>query len=310
MNKQGFEFSFSWIFAMIIGVAILALAIYGVTRFIANEQTLQDAKTVKEIGVLLNPLETGFESFKTTTVTFPVETRIYNKCSLKGFFGQQLIQISQKSFGEWTKTDLDVSFPNKYIYSEVPIEEKKFILFSKPFKLPFKVADLIYMIPKNKYYCFKNAPENIQEEVENLNIENVRAENCSLSRGKKVCFGGGGECDILVSYDKGKGLVKKKEQIMSFEQDSLMYAAIFSNELEYECQLKRLMKRVGSLTDLYKSKETFISRAGCQSDFGNDLTALKNMATALKSSGDLGAFSLIVEKIEDKNSNNWECRLW
>jgi len=201
MKRQGLEFSFSWIFAMIIGIAILALAIYGVSRFIVNEQAIQDAKTGKEIGILINPLETGFESFKTTTMTFPVETRIYNKCSLNGFFGKQLIQISQKSLGEWTKTDLDVAFPNKYIYAEVPIEEKKFVLFSKPFNWPFKVADLIYMIPEDKYYCFEDAPEHIKEEVENLNIKNVRAENCSSSRGDKVCFRGGGGCDILVSYE-------------------------------------------------------------------------------------------------------------
>ena len=43
-----------------------------------NEQTISDAKTAKEIGVLLNPLATGFELSKATQISFKPSTRIYN----------------------------------------------------------------------------------------------------------------------------------------------------------------------------------------------------------------------------------------
>ena len=308
-NKKGFEMSFTWMFAIIVGAFILFLAIYGVSKFIGNEQTLQDAKTGKDIGVLLNPLETGFESFKATTMDFPVETRIYNKCSLNGFFGRQLLQVSQKNFGEWTKTDIDVGFSNKYIYSEVPLEGKKMVLFSKPFEFPFKVADLIYMVPANKYYCFANAPEEIADEIESLNQKNIRSENCSLMENPvKVCFSSLSDCDVLVDYDAGG--VRKGGEVMRFAGDALMYAAIFSQSQEYECQLKRLMKRISSLCDLYKNKAIFVETAGCNSGLDGDLTSFKNMASNLDSSSDLLSLSLFSEDIHQKNANNWNCKLW
>ena len=109
--------SFSWLFGIIIGAAILFLAIYAVTTMIGNEEELQGAKTSKEIGILLSPLETGFESSKSSSFTMPVETRIYNSCNDFGTFGRQLISVSQKNLGKWTETDLEVGFSNKYIFS-------------------------------------------------------------------------------------------------------------------------------------------------------------------------------------------------
>lgn len=311
MKRKGFEMSFTWLFALIVGAVILFLAIYGVSKFIRSEQTLQDAKTGKDIGVLLNPLETGFESFKATTMTFPVETRVYNKCSLNGFFGRQILQVSQKNFGEWTKTDIDVGFSNKYIYSEVPLEGKEMTLFSKPFEFPFKVADLIYMFPSDEYYCFASVPEEIAEEIESLSQKNLKSENCSsLENPVKVCFSSLSDCDVIVNYDGGRGSVRKEGEVMHFEGDALMYAAIFSQEQEYECQLKRLMKRTTSLCDLYKNKAIFIETVGCHSGLGGDLMSFKNMATNLESSSDLMSLSLFSEDIHQKNSNNWNCKLW
>ncbi len=310
-SKKGFEMSFTWLFALIVGAVILFLAIYGVSKFIQSEQTLQDAKTGKDIGILLNPLETGFESFKATTMNFPVETRIYNKCNLNGFFGRQILQISQKNFGEWTQTEIDIGFSNKYIYSEVPLEGTEMTLFSKPFEFPFKVADLIYMFPSNKYYCFSDAPEEIEEEIKSLSQKNLKAENCSsLENPVKVCFSSSPGCDIQVEYTQGVGVVRKNNEVIQFSGDALMYAAIFSQEQEYECQLKRLMKRITSLCDLYKNKANFIELSGCNSGLEGDLMSFKNMASNLDSSNDLIALSLFSEDIHQKNANNWNCKLW
>ena len=80
-NKGYLQISFAWLFAIIVGAVILFLAIYASTRLMSTEQTTLDAKTGKEIGILLNPLETGFESIKATSLGFPVNTRIYNRCN-------------------------------------------------------------------------------------------------------------------------------------------------------------------------------------------------------------------------------------
>jgi hypothetical protein len=306
MKKQGaLDISFAWLFAIIIGGFILFLAVYAAIRLIGTEQTVQDAKTGKEIGVLLDPLETGFESGKTNSLTLPVETRIYNKCNNQGNFGRQIIQISQKSFNKWTETNINVGFSNKYLFSENYTEGKKFYLFSKPFEFPFKVADLIYITSSADRYCFVNPPEQIDEELKSLKQENILSGNCSS--GIKICFSGENGCEINVNYN-AKYVEKNKEQVY-FEGDSLMYAAIFSDKDIYECQLKRLMQRIEQLTLLYRDKANFVSTAGCNSNLNSDLMQLNTLAKNLKSSGEIYNLKSLTEDISYKNEIA-KCRIW
>ncbi len=90
--------SFAWLFAIIAGIFILFLAIYGVIRIINTGEDITSAKTGKEIGVLLNPLETSFESGRTVLLTMPIETRIYNRYDTYGNFGAQIIRVSKKNY--------------------------------------------------------------------------------------------------------------------------------------------------------------------------------------------------------------------
>lgn len=297
MKKNAYlQISFAWLFAIIVGAVILFLAIYASIKLIGTEQQTLDAKTGKEIGILLNPLETSFETAKVTFFTMPVETRIYNKCEIYDPFGKQIIQVSQKSFNKWTETDIDVSFPNKYIFSEKNIEGKKFYVFSKPFNFPFKVADLIYIISSKKEYCFINAPEEVNDEIYNLNQDNLLLEEDGCEDSIKVCFGRGTDCEINV-YEK---YVEKDGEEIYFEGDSLMYAAIFSDKDIYDCQLERLMKRTKNLALIYKDKTNFISKTGCSSNL--NLIGLIN-------SDNFDSMSIIVEDIKEKNDLA-NCKLW
>lgn len=304
MKKGYLQISFAWLFAIIVGAFILFLGVYLAVKLIHTEQTIQDAKTGKEIGILLNPLETSFESGKSSSLSFPAETRIYNKCNNKGTFGRQIIQISQKSFNKWTETDIDVGFSNKYIFSEEGVEGKKFYVFSKPFYFPFKVSDLICITSASEKYCFLNAPEDIEDEISILNQDNLLVENC-LTDSIKVCFENSANCDIVVDYE-GKW-VKKDGDKMYFEEDALMYAAIFADKEVYECQVKRLMQRMNQLSLLYKDKATFVSQVGCDSNL--NLLTLSNIANSFGSSSDLSSMSSIVEDTKDKNDYG-DCRLW
>ncbi|MEN7981902.1 MAG: hypothetical protein ABFQ65_00460 [Nanoarchaeota archaeon] len=308
MNKKGFlQISFAWLFAIIVGAMILSLTIYAVTKTISTQETIIGAKTANEIGVLLNPLETGFEVGKTTTIIFPAETRIYNRCNNLSVFGKQGIQISQKSFDKWTQTDVEVSFENKYIFSEAYAEGKTFYIFSKPLEFPFKVTDLIYLTSSNKNYCFLNAPENIKEELETLSQGNIFTKDCEdLSNKINVCFNYE-DCDVQVNY--GAQTVEKEGEILHFRTDALMYATIFSDKKIYNCQLQRIMKRIKQLSKIYQDKESFISQRGCNSNLGNDLVQLSNSANGLIDSANIGSVWNIAQKIND-NELNSQCRLW
>ncbi len=305
MNNKGYlQISFGWLFAIIVGAFILFIAIYATTRFIGTEEQTLSAKTGKEIGILLNPLETSFETVKTTFFTMPVETRIYNKCNNYGDFGKQIIQVSQKSFGKWAETNINVGFANKYIFSEKEIEGKKFYIFSKPFEFPFKVADLIYMIPSTEKYCFVRPPTYIEDEIDELDHENLLLEEDCSEEDIKVCFNFG---DCNISVWENAGYVEKNGDKVYFEGDALMYAGIFADSDIYECQLKRLMKRLNNLALLYRDKAIFISRTGCYSNL--NLLALSNSAEGLSSSSDLSSINYIVEDIKEQNDLA-NCKLW
>ena len=181
-KKAQLQVSFAWIFAIIVGAFILFIAIYSATKVVKTGETATSAKTGKEISALLNPLETGFETGVVTSLTMPVETRVYNRCDSLGNFGSQTIEISQKSFDKWTETSDGAVFPNKYIFSGNVEEGKNFILFSKPFDLSFKVSDLIYLTSAKEKYCFFKAPKDIKEELENLGQENILVEDVECFR--------------------------------------------------------------------------------------------------------------------------------
>ena len=301
-RKRGLEFSFAWLFAIIVGAFILFLAIYFISKFIQTEQTVIYVKAGKDIGILLNPLEIGFETAKSVYFEMPVETRIYNSCSNEDVFGRQLIRVSQKNLNKWSDTNIDVGFSNKYIFSDRYSEGKRFYVFSKPFEFPFKVSDLIYLTSSNRKYCFVQAPEKIKDEITSISQPNLLVENCS-EQDIRVCFRG--NCDIEVNYNLG--YVERGTERVYFEGDALMYAAIFSDPNLYECHLKRLMKREKELAFLYNDKASFIARTGCTSNL--NLAELGSLANNFQNSNDLFLISQVADDIENKNEAT-DCKLW
>jgi hypothetical protein len=96
---------------------------------------------------------------------------------------------------------------------------------------------------------------------------------------------------------------------MYFETDALMYAAIFSEKDIYECQIKRLMKRVENLALLYNDKAGLISQKECNSNLESELSTLNSLTRNLENSNNLNSINFLVEDINKKNDLT-ECRLW
>lgn len=299
MSKGALNIPFAWLFAIIAGVVILFLAIFISIKLMGTQQTELDAETSEEIGVLLNPLETGFESGKITTLTLPTETRIYNGCNNDGNFGEQTIKVSQKSYNKWSETEINSVFYNKYIFSDSFVEGKKFYVSSMPFNYPFKIADLI--IITSKEYCFIDAPEEVEEQISSQ--ENMKITECP-EESIKICFEDE-DCDINVNSARGY-VIKEGEKL--YFTENLMYAAIFSDKENYECQTKRLMQRAEELTSLYLDKSEFL-REKCDSELDISLLSFKNSARNFEDSGDLMLLDLKVDELKQQNENS-ECELW
>jgi hypothetical protein len=305
-SKKGIEFSFTWLFAVIIGAVIIVLAIYAATKLIGTGGTEAGTAAAKEIGVLLNPLETGFEEGKTSAIEISSETKIYNSCDDSGDFGSQGIQTSQQSFGKWSELSALVSFEDKYIFSSRIEQGKKFNVFSKPFDFPFKAADAIYLSSDDEKYCFINAPEQISDELAELKQSNLLSANCSdMNNAIKVCFQEGSGCDIRVNYNMK--YVEKNGDSAYFETDALMYGAIFADKDIYECQARRMMKRAEELASLYGKKEALIAPGGC--DSGIDMGLFGDSLSSYADSADLSRLAGMANDMKDENYRAL-CKLW
>jgi hypothetical protein len=304
-RKAQIEMSFGWIFAIVVGAAILVLAIYGVTKAVKTSSEVGQTAGAKELGVLLNPLEIGFESASSTPLKTTLETKIYNKCYTSGNFGKQGISLSEFSFNKWQAPGAEVSFENKYIFSNKTVEGKNFYVFSKPFEFPFKVADIIILTSANDKYCFDKAPLEIEDEISQINQANL-APNCTNKTGyTKICFNEGTGCKII-NVDYNRKIVTKGKDTFYFVGDGLMYAAIFSDKDVYDCQVQRLAKRTKELAVLYKEKALLLTQRGCETNLEGELDGLISQLD-LTSSSELSGIN--VENIKSMNDNS-RCPLW
>ncbi len=313
VSKRGFEFSFAWIFAIIVGAAILFLAVFAATRFVSVERHVQDTEVGKEIGILLNPVETSLEDSKVAKIKTPLETRIYNDCSSQGNFGSQKISAATKSgVGEtWQNPGVPSSFHNKYIFSKDFVEGKEFVIFTKKFEFPFKIADLMFIYSVGESYCFINPPREIEEEVTDLTLEGVQiaADISECSReSEKVCFTRSG-CDIDVNLNS-KSVKKDEGRKTVFYESELIYGAIFATPEIYECQAKRLMSRASELALLNSGKSDYLSSGNCESvRLQPLLITFANSTQQMQESLELRQIALISENLRRENEN-LGCRLF
>ena len=319
-SKRGIEFSFTWLFAIIVGAAILFLAIYAAVNFISSGQDTGQTKAAKEISILFNPLETGLASGKSSVVKFNPEIRIYNKCYTEGSFGSQEFSVSQKSgLGkEWPLPGGGITIYNKYVFSDEIEQGTKINFFSKPFEMPFKVSEVIFMTSED--YCFKNAPEFISEEVRQLQIENIKLDNCT-GKEVSVCFGTAG-CNISV-YGDCQGLCDSYAGEYEFGHtskdgktvnylESLIYGTIFSDPEIYNCNFKRLMLRVQQVAYLYQAESGFLASRGCGDAITTNLAQLANAAESAKSASISSILSLkeSKESLGEQNSKQLGCGIY
>ncbi len=298
MNKKAaLEMPFTWLFALIIGAVILFLAIFIAMQFIESFEKGGGTETAAETINILEKVESSIDSAAINSINFKSRVRIYNECSDIGNFGEQKIKIAKQGIGDkWAEPSGSIGIKNKYLFSDKFEQGNQFYIFSKPFNFPFKVGDLI--IISSKKYCFKDAPDFIKDEISSINIQYkdfLQTENCSEDS-IKVCSSG--ICDIKIN--ENLNTINKNNQEIYY-LNNLVYAGIFSDSEIYECQVKRLYKRIEKLARLYKDKSQLSSIRGCESALDNELISLINTVKDLEDSSGLFELEIIVEDIQNKN---------
>ena len=145
----------------------------------------------------------------------------------------------------------------------------------------------------------------------------IKLENCS--RGDiKVCFGeGSSDCNIKVSgtcisdcdYDTEEydyGFVKKQGESV-FYTGSLIYAGIFSSKEIYECNVKRLMKRLAQQALIFRDEANFLVDKCSASSSG--YIQLASVVKTIENSEDLLLIKKLSKEVEQQNDAA-QCSLW
>ena len=309
IKKRGFlDISFSWIFALLVGALILFGAVYFVNKAANVENSANSAGAGSSFINLLNPLQTGLETGKSILLTMPTNSQIVHQCDSTGNFGRDKILIEEYINNRWSNTGVNISAPDKYIFFQSGIQGRNFYTTSKSFEFPFKIADLIYITNADQKYCFKGFPQSNVVELQNLNQKNFEFDTCSQNA-TTICYNMNINCDIKVDYSNRE--VIKKNGVVYFEGDALMYAAIFSDKENYECEVQRLMKRGGEISKIYQTESLNVLTVGCNSPVKADLSNLGSLFQSVKSSDKLYTIASFLDSTNlDSNNKNSGCTLW
>jgi hypothetical protein len=327
-GKKAIAMPFEWIFAMIIGGIILFIAIYAVVHLMTTGQQQDNTKAAAELEGYLSPYETGLGSGISDEIHFSAQSKfIFEKCEANSNkpFGMQTFAFTEKMFGKYGKESNKINIYSKYIFTNESVEGKDFYVVSVPYSMSYKISDLI-LIYSGKY-CFYNAPSEIVDfsdslQLKNVNFSNSDNPNCT---GTRVCFNSNsGKCDIRVSgecqgdcdseYDYGTvQKYDKNGKLMStvYYSGNLLYGAIFSSEHIYECNVIRLMNKFNELGKVYIDKIKIIETKGCSSNVALKLNTAMETTNGIQSSQGLLDLYSQIKDIQNINRATTEaCRLY
>lgn len=312
-NKKAIEMTFNWIFAILVGGFILFIAIYGASKFIRTSEQTVYTETAASLVSLFDPLETGLASGKSSEISFKKQSRLTFDCNEHANlpFGKQTISFSEQTFGkEFGESGGKISIKDKYVFTESILKGKKIYYFSKPFFMGFKVSDVLMLYSDQTPYCLYNAPDDVKDDIESLNLPHILFLNSSLNcEGIKICFitgKSGGNCDIRVFTDEHY-IIKDGQKL--YFKDNLLYAALFSSPSIYECNIQRIKHRYDALGTLYLEKIKILERKTCEPQLGPKLAA--SIHQNITNSRDLLLFFNTIEDIDSINQRAKDgCKLY
>jgi len=285
---------FAWIFALIIGGAILFLAIFFSGKLFETSSQQTEAELARSLDILINPLS-SFQASISNRISMPEKIQVNFSCDKNADSNTISLRTARG------KEPFSYVIKNKYIFAD-DFDSKELWVFSKPFEPAWKVDNLNYLVSKN--YCFVNPSESIKREMSAFNssfIQVVSDRAVCKDNAVDVCFSG--VCDITVNY--AEKTVKIKTSSLRFIDDSTMYGAIFGSK-NYGCNLERLLKRMDFQADVFLQKADIIASRGC-----NEIAALKQEILGLKAAINRGDYGQIRDYGQRANEmNKISCSLY
>lgn len=247
-QRKGLEMTFNWIFSIIIGAIILTFFVY----FAVQNTDLFGNLTANRVAL---ELDNAFSGFQTTVVETNLEfnkpIKLEFKCENIADDVRETILINDK--GKSILRD-------KIVFAPTNIEDTKFLLFTSEWKVPYKVANFIFLTSPKEKYKFEYLPENF--ELPNFlglseNGKNVKfitdTNPCSIDSNKIIINYGKDE------YDEYYGWIctPNSSQPYGFYGKAMIYAAIFSDD--FDCLYDLMIKKLNLVSSLYKEKAIIIN---------------------------------------------------
>ncbi len=266
-GKKGF-IEFGWIFALIVGALILLFAFYFIGTKMNESKVGQGLVAENTLDILLNPFSSfgGLGATSSKEITLQKKERINFSCNSDFGFGYDAI-LSATNPGVRM---VPKKVYDKYLFSEDSIYSKNLQVISKPFSMPWRVVDLIYLFSRDKGYCFVGMSQSrVADEfgsgTTGMNISSFKFKDskADCEESITVCYGYG--CDIVIDFEYSRVIKGTKE--FPFIDDSTMYAAIFSSYDIYSCNMKRVAQRIRYETEVYRNKAQALGAKGCSSIF-------------------------------------------
>ena len=290
-NKKGF-IEFGWIFALIVGALVLFFAFYFIGTKMTESKVGQGLVSENTLDILLNPFSSfgGLGATSSKEINLAKRERINLSCNADSGFGYDYILSATNNVKMVPKKVYD-----KYIFSENSIYSKNLQVISKPFNMPWRTVDLIYLFSRDKAYCFVGMSSSATYEEfgpgnTGMNISSFKFVDDEMWCDKllddiTVCSSG---CDINIDYQNSRVVKSGKE--FPFVDDASMYAAIFSSYEIYECNMKRVAQRIRFEIEVYRNKARSLGAKGCTAVF--NLESLDQSATQViqsRTSSELGS---------------------
>jgi hypothetical protein len=312
------DFNFVWLFAIVAGSAILLLAIYGAIRFGTTTSRIQSTELAKAISVVTDSMQTGFAGGRKSVINLPKETILQTDCVADSSFGYNTITalIKERPNKDFERFGERIRVDGKYLF--VSNESgKNFYVFSVPFEMAFKVADMV--IIDSREYCFIGLDDDsdIRNTLSIIGDKAIFGINNCTDDSIRVCFGPSENCDITVSSND-RFETGSVSNILGQQVDyvgNLIYPAIFSEENLYECNVKRLMYRQYVLSNLYLNKIGLMSGGmrNCGDSLSGELGSLISLSDSLSGNMDYNSLKSLYNSAKNLKEDEYRrvsCRLW
>lgn len=238
-QRKGIEMTFNWIFSIIVGAIILTFFVY----FAIQNTDLFGNLSAKQVSL---ELDNAFSGFQTTLVETNLEfnkpIKLEFKCENITGDVKENILINDK--GKSILRDKIIFAPDK-------MEDTKFLLFTSEWKVPYKIANFIFLTSPKEQYDLENEPSDF-EFVSDSNVGrkiefNKNSAKCTTDSEKVIIN------YQIDEYNEYYGWICNSNGEYGFYGKAMIYAVIFSYNFD-DCLYSLMIEKLNLVSSLYGEK--------------------------------------------------------